>query len=103
MRATLEIDDDVMDAVKAAAAREGRSTDAVVTETLRDRFGVEDRARDAGVAASERPDLPFFPSRNDPGAEPRIVMRDGWPTIIGPPRRVITAEFIDKLLEDDFD
>jgi plasmid stability protein len=63
MRTTLEIDDDVLDAVKAAAAREGRTTDAIVTETLRDRFGSEELACDASRAADEQSDLPFFPSR----------------------------------------
>jgi hypothetical protein len=75
MRTTLDIDDDVLSAAKALAAAENKTAGKVISEL----------ARQALIGSSLQPE-PEYRNRF------RLLPRTG---------RLITAEFIDKLLGGD--
>jgi hypothetical protein len=76
MRTTLDIDDDVLSAAKELAAAENKTAGQIIS----------DLARRALVG---------------PASEPQVEYRNGFRLL---PRtgKIITAEFIEKLLEEDF-
>jgi hypothetical protein len=87
MRTTLDIDDDILQAVKERARAERRTAGEVLSELAR-------RALTQGAGACG------FAEE----ASPPFVMKDGWVTLTNREGVVVTKELVDRLMEEaDFE
>jgi hypothetical protein len=94
MRTTLDIDDDILEAVKELAAREKKSAGAKLSEL----------ARLAILGPEPRPDLGSRPSsgfgEHDQGPISGVASWPTFPRPPGQPRRVITNAEVERIKEE---
>jgi hypothetical protein len=87
MRTTLDIDDDILQAVKELARVERKTAGQVLSELARK--GLTQAAAAPGFAEE---------------AAPPFVMQDGWVTFTSREGALVTKELVDRLIEEaDFE
>jgi hypothetical protein len=83
MRTTLDIDDDILHAVKELARVERKTAGQVLSELAR-------------KGLTQAPATPGFAEE----AAPPFVMKDGWVTFTNREGALVTNEVVDRLMEE---